>query len=496
MKFDVILIGGGLSSLVCGIRLQKAGRRCLMVSAGQNALHFSSGAFGLLGSLPDGTAVQYPLEAIPSLPAGHPYAKIGVGKIAEYAAMAPGFFESCGVHLVAAAAAAAAAPAAPAAADPGAPDAAGVPVPASAGPGAAAAAADPGAADAAGVAVPTSAGPGAAPAVADPVLRSVRNGFRFTATGTMKPAWLAMSEVAFFPTEEALRDSDGAPVESALIVNFAGFLDFNARFIAEGLEKNGIRCRLETVRIDDVERLRKNPSEMRSVNIARVMTREQNWKGFAHQVKELMKGEDMVVLPEVFGLGGELIPQWLSEMIPAKVTYVGTMPPSVCGIRTQMRLKEAFESAGGTFLLGDEVLDPEVEDGRVLCVRTSNLGSMRLVADSYVLASGNLFGNGLTAAPGEFREPVFGLDVDYPSDRSDWYDPDFFAKQNYIGVGVKTDGAFHPYIAGRVVENLYVAGSEVGGCNSLAEGSGAGVAIMTAFKVADGILGRQEPANA
>ncbi len=487
MKFDVILIGGGLSSLVCGIRLQKAGRRCLMVSAGQNALHFSSGAFGLLGSLPDGTAVQYPLEAIPSLPAGHPYAKIGVGKIAEYAAMAPGFFESCGVHLVAAAPAAAAA-AGPAAAV----------APAAADDGPAATAAPAAAAAPAGPATVAAVAPGAAAAaaVADPVLRSVRNGYRFTATGTMKPAWLAMSEVAFFPTEEALRDSDGAPVESALIVNFAGFLDFNARFIAEGLEKNGIRCRLETVRIDDVERLRKNPSEMRSVNIARVMTREQNWKGFAHQVKELMKGEDMVVLPEVFGLGGELIPQWLSEMIPAKVTYVGTMPPSVCGIRTQMRLKEAFESAGGTFLLGDEVLDPEVEDGRVLCVRTSNLGSMRLVADSYVLASGNLFGNGLTAAPGEFREPVFGLDVDYPQDRSDWYDPDFFAKQNYIGVGVKTDGAFHPYIAGRVVENLYVAGSEVGGCNSLAEGSGAGVAIMTAFKVADGILGRQEPANA
>ena len=494
MKFDVILIGGGLSSLVCGIRLQKAGRRCLMVSAGQNALHFSSGAFGLLGSLPDGTAVQYPLEAIPSLPAGHPYAKIGVGKIAEYAAMAPGFFESCGVHLVAAAPADPATAAAPAAAAAPAGPVAAATAAAPAGPATVAAVA-PGAADDGPAAAVASAAT-ATPAAADPVLRSVRNGFRFTATGTMKPAWLAMSEVAFFPTEEALRDSDGAPVESALIVNFAGFLDFNARFIAEGLEKNGIRCRLETVRIDDVERLRKNPSEMRSVNIARVMTREQNWKGFAYQVKELMKGEDMVVLPEVFGLGGELIPQWLSEMIPAKVTYVGTMPPSVCGIRTQMRLKEAFESAGGTFLLGDEVLDPEVEDGRVLCVRTSNLGSMRLVADSYVLASGNLFGNGLTAAPGEFREPVFGLDVDYPQDRSDWYDPDFFAKQNYIGVGVKTDGAFHPYIAGRVVENLYVAGSEVGGCNSLAEGSGAGVAIMTAFKVADGILGRQEPANA
>ena len=54
MKFDIVLIGGGLSSLVCGIKLQKAGKKCLMVSAGQNALHFSSGAFSLLGKLPDG----------------------------------------------------------------------------------------------------------------------------------------------------------------------------------------------------------------------------------------------------------------------------------------------------------------------------------------------------------------------------------------------------------------------------------------------------------
>lgn len=91
MKFDIVLIGGGLSSLVCGIKLQKAGKKCLMVSAGQNALHFSSGAFSLLGKLPDGTDVAEPLSAVETLPSEHPYSKIGKQRLSEYVASVPGF---------------------------------------------------------------------------------------------------------------------------------------------------------------------------------------------------------------------------------------------------------------------------------------------------------------------------------------------------------------------------------------------------------------------
>ncbi|MBO6249685.1 MAG: FAD-binding protein, partial [Bacteroidales bacterium] len=76
MRFDTIIIGGGLSSLVCGIRLQRSGRKCLIISAGQNALHFSSGTFGLLGRLPDGTAVKEPFNSLSFLPGDHPYSKI------------------------------------------------------------------------------------------------------------------------------------------------------------------------------------------------------------------------------------------------------------------------------------------------------------------------------------------------------------------------------------------------------------------------------------
>ena len=418
MRFDTIIIGGGLSSLVCGITLQRAGKRCLIVSAGQNALHFSSGTFGLLGRLPDGAAVRKPLEALPSLPGEHPYSKIGVHKVAEYAAKVPGFFESCGVRLHS--------------------------------------------------------------VVSDS--SSVVNGFRLTPMGTFMSAWLAMEDVTLLPSKDELM------WKNALIVNFHGFLDFNAGFIAEGLGKRGVSTRVETVSIEDVESLRANPTEMRSVGIARMMGKESNWKEFASKVRGLFSGEDLVIVPAVFGFNHGVVVGWLREMIPSEVMFVGTMPPSVPGIRAQILLKKAFEAAGGTFLSGDTALDPSFEGDLVSGIHTVNLGSIALSADNYVLASGNLFGKGLEATPDSVIEPVFGLDTAFPTDRSSWCDEEFFARQEYAGFGVSCDDSFKALRDGRPLGNLYVAGSQVGGCNPLYEGCGAGLAIMTAMSVADSIM--------
>ena len=414
MRYDVILIGGGLSSLVCGITLQKAGKRCLMVSAGQNALHFSSGTFGLLGKLPNGKEVSEPIATIHKLGASHPYSKIGGGKIMEYAKATPQFFADCGIEL-----------------------------------------------------------------------KGNRNSnmYRLTPSGTLMPCWLALKETTVFPSrKERLRGR-------MLIVNFAGYLDFNTDFLAEGLEKMGVSVsRIADVKLPDVEHLRQNPTEMRSVNIARVMDREENWKQFAKEVADLLQGEEYVVIPEFFGLADHMVCEWLREMIPAEILFAGTMPPSVPGIRMQMLLKRAFVYAGGTFLMGDEVLASEVSEGRARSVRTANLGAIDVEADHFVLASGHFFAKGLLSTPKAVLEPVFGLDVSYPADRNSWYDIDFFAKQNYLGFGVETDQDFHPFKDGSPVGNLYVIGAELGGCNSLFEGSGAGVAIMTAFRAAEIIM--------
>lgn len=81
MKFDNIIIGGGLSGLVAGIESQRAGKATAIISAGQSALHFWSGSFEFLCEAEGNPVVEKPLEMAMRLSPGHPYLKIGIPKV-------------------------------------------------------------------------------------------------------------------------------------------------------------------------------------------------------------------------------------------------------------------------------------------------------------------------------------------------------------------------------------------------------------------------------
>ena len=183
MRDDTIIIGGGLSGLVCGIKLQEAGRSCAIISAGQSALHFSSGAFDLLGVTADGTEVERPFDALKSLPAEHPYSKVGADGVEAYARALPQWFAQMGIVLNG---------------------------------------------------------------------DVERNSSRITPLGIVRKSWMMLDEYTPLADEAAIAGS------RYLIVNFAGFLDFYPKFIADCLEQRGGKCRMEVLSMSAVEKLRIN----------------------------------------------------------------------------------------------------------------------------------------------------------------------------------------------------------------------------------------------
>ncbi|RAU37532.1 glycerol-3-phosphate dehydrogenase subunit GlpB [Enterobacter sp. RIT418] len=88
MKFDSVIIGGGLAGLLCGLKLTERGLRCAIVSRGQSALHFSSGSLDLL----DGRDVN-------ALPPEHPYRLIGSENMARLAHETETLLARCGARM-------------------------------------------------------------------------------------------------------------------------------------------------------------------------------------------------------------------------------------------------------------------------------------------------------------------------------------------------------------------------------------------------------------
>ena len=165
------------------------------------------------------------------------------------------------------------------------------------------------------------------------------DGLQLMPMGKFQPVSLTLEDVTVFPEEHI--------AEKALIVNFTGFHDFYCTFLAETLEKAGTACRIRFVRLPEMEHLRTSPSEMRSVNIARVM--DEYWEKAVSDIRILLGDEDLIILPQVFGLKDASVLDKIRTALPARVAFVGTMPPSVPGIRTQMLLASSPASPPGTW---------------------------------------------------------------------------------------------------------------------------------------------------
>ena len=309
-----------------------------------------------------------------------------------------------------------------------------------------------------------------------------KNHYCLSPIGIIKSAWLSFDDF------EPLETADAFPYKRVAVANFAGFIDFYPRFIADALAEKGVECRIEILNIPAVEKLRTNPTEMRSANIARVFDSEAQLENLLTLINDLSEEVDAVILPAVFGLSSVYPLEYIRKYSEKPVFFISPVPPSVPGIRVQKRLQERFVELGGTFFLGDTVEKAFFDGDTVIGITTNNHSDIQFYAEQYVLASGSFFSKGIISRSNEIYEPVLNADVEYDSQRDNWFCKNVFDVQPYMSYGVKTDTGFHPLRDGVPVRNMFAIGSVLSGYNPLEEGCGSGVAILTALHVANTIL--------
>lgn len=408
MKFDTIIIGGGLSGLACGISLAEQGKRCAIVSSGQSALHFFGGSFDLLGYAGN-QDVKSPIDALSSLNSEHPYTLVGAENVKRLSGEVPALLKKAGVNVKG---------------------------------------------------------------------NNAENHCRLTPLGTLRPTWLTLDEYISVENVESLKG------KKILLLNVAGYLDMPVKFIVAGLEKMGVVCEVADFTLPELENRRENASEMRSINIAKTVETAGIEK-VAEVINSKCENQDLVLLPAVFGWKSNEQVEKLKQLTNCEIKLVATLPPSVPGVRLQGLLNNYFRSLGGVILSGDTVEGGVMENDKIQWVTTHNLADEKLIADDYVLATGNFFGHGVAGAPNEIYEPVFGLDVNAVNDRGEWYKEQFFDEQPYMRFGVATDAGFKARKGGKTIENLYIAGSVLSGANQIKEASMGGLSIITGLRVAE-----------
>jgi len=80
-RFDVVVIGGGLSGLVAAAAARLQGAEVALLAEGRGMLELSSGSIDLLAATPAEASVQHPWDSLAELPAAHPYGLLGVDAV-------------------------------------------------------------------------------------------------------------------------------------------------------------------------------------------------------------------------------------------------------------------------------------------------------------------------------------------------------------------------------------------------------------------------------
>lgn len=280
--------------------------------------------------------------------------------------------------------------------------------------------------------------------------------------------------------------SDDRPM---CVVGFRSQTEFDARLIASNLEMADVPFSINGIEIEFAESL---PADAKITRLAKAFDHDETLAGtpirerLVEAVKPQLDDAERVGFPAVIGDDRtEEVRSDLSDRLGADVFEIPMGPPSLLGLRLEDLLYDALDAEGVSYETGNPVVDYESEStntDRIDSVIVDHKGrEVPYYADRYILATGGLVGKGIESDRKRVREPVFDCHVPQPADRYDWFVDDAFGDQPFAKFGVRPNESMQPLAADGKPEfdNLYAAGSVVGGADIAREKSASGVSLAT-----------------
>ncbi len=431
---DLLVIGAGLTGLFAAYTAARSGLRVRVIGKGMGTTHWHAGTIDLLGYLPgEQRPVANWAEAVPELPAAHPYRMLGADAIrtavVEFQRLVSG---------------------------------AGLPYESAAG------------SDLAGT-------PGRSGR------RDGGNSLLISPVGAPRPVYLAPA---------AQQQANLADARPMVIVGLSGMTDFYPALIAENLRRQGHRARSASVPLDKLTTRRDNSplqlarlldqpaAQARLAELVADAAADERVGlpavlGLRSHARICARLEEATASRAVFEI------PTLPPSVPG-LRLDTTLRELLAGLGVRV---ETGMEARGFRADGRRILWVESETGSRPLRHSAR---SYLLATGGILGGGIL-----GERSGRVREVVFALPVTAPGARSQWLRPLFLDSRGHpvFQGGVAVDARFQPLdeSGAPVYDNLWAAGAVLAHTDPIRERSREGIAIATAYAAAKAVARAVSP---
>jgi glycerol-3-phosphate dehydrogenase len=296
-----------------------------------------------------------------------------------------------------------------------------------------------------------------------------------TALGAIRPTCLA---------PQTMVAGDLHSRKPMLIVGFSKYHDFYPSLIVDNLYTQQVLARDLTLDLPILEDLH----IVSTMTLARLFDTAEFRRDVVQAIMPHLGSAKRIGFPAVLGLHSPLeAVHDLEIQLGVPVFEVPSLPPSIPGIRLHAMIVKAIQAAGGQVYSGMEVTSSEVTDNQILFVSSEAAARQKYHrAKHYILATGGYLGGGfITNETGYAQEMVFGLSLNTPSSREDWFLPEFTPSGGHpiFRTGIPVTRRFNPADSQGMplLTNLSVVGNALGGLDPLREHSLEGVALVSGY---------------